>query len=111
MSTNFLQISDVGLEFESRNKFGAQSSVRHDVSAGLDSESLGGGAFSVKQNRKPRSEGRYSSIGDGLESRISIEAKGKIDRLLGEIKNLSDVEKFVLYLKLPTGDTSSEDLR
>ncbi|XP_061191008.1 uncharacterized protein LOC133199164 [Saccostrea echinata] len=111
MSTNFLQVSDVGLEFESRNKLNAQSSVRHDASSGLCSESLGGGPFHVKQNRKHRTEGRYSSIGDGLESRISIEAKGKIDRLLGEIKNLSDVEKFVLYLKLPTGDTSSEELR
>lgn len=31
--------------------------------------------------------------------------------LQGEVRNFSDVEKFVLYLKLPTGDTSSEDLR
>uniref|UniRef100_A0A8W8MCJ6 RFX-type winged-helix domain-containing protein n=1 Tax=Magallana gigas TaxID=29159 RepID=A0A8W8MCJ6_MAGGI len=111
MSSNLLLCSDVGFENESRIKLGASSVPGHAANSVLYSGLMGGDSCHLKQNRKQRPDGRYNSIGDGLETSISNEAKGKIERVLGEVRNFSDVEKFVLYLKLPTGDTSSEDLR
>ncbi|OWF49323.1 uncharacterized protein LOC110451980 [Mizuhopecten yessoensis] len=60
--------------------------------------------------RESHPKGRYSNIEEGLESSVSNEAKDRINRIVGDVKSLSDVEKLLLYLRLPTGDTS-KDLR
>lgn len=42
-------------------------------------------------------------IQEGLERTISAETKDKIEKILNDANQLSDVEKLLLYLKLPTG--------
>ncbi|XP_053386900.1 uncharacterized protein LOC123541920 [Mercenaria mercenaria] len=60
-----------------------------------------------------RDEGskRYGKIQDGLESSISVEGRARITRVLGEIHSLTDVEKLLLYLKLPTGVVQEDQSR
>ncbi|KAL3885055.1 hypothetical protein ACJMK2_025153 [Sinanodonta woodiana] len=64
---------------------------------------MSGGADCIKS--------RYSTIEEGLETSISNDSSDRIMRILNEIKGLSDVEKLLLYLKLPTGAASDDTLR
>ncbi|XP_060080196.1 uncharacterized protein LOC132559583 [Ylistrum balloti] len=76
--------------------------AENDRSELINGDSRGG--------RESQTKGRYSNIEEGLESSVSNEAKNRINRIVGDVKSLSDVEKLLLYLRLPTGDTS-KDLR
>lgn len=58
-----------------------------------------------------KSSGKYGKIQDGLEAAISIDGKNRITRIISEIKQLSDVEKLLLYLKLPTGGLTDDHQR
>ncbi|XP_064596331.1 mucin-2-like [Liolophura sinensis] len=55
------------------------------------------------------SRGRVAKIEEGLDNSVGPEAKVRINKILGDVNRLSDVEKLLLYLKLPTGSGSSED--
>lgn len=70
MSSNLLLCSDVGFENESRIKLGASSVPGHAANSVLYSGLMGGDSCHLKQNRKQRPDGRYNSIGDGLETSI-----------------------------------------
>lgn len=70
MSSNLLLCSDVGFENESRIKLGASSVPGHAAKSVLYSGLMGGDSCHLKQNRKQRPDGRYNSIGDGLETSI-----------------------------------------
>ncbi|XP_041356001.1 serine-rich adhesin for platelets-like [Gigantopelta aegis] len=65
----------------------------------------------TKQTLPQQSESRFSHIKDGLESSVSSDGKERIARIVGEVNSLSDVEKLLLYLKLPTGTTSEDQTR
>lgn len=54
---------------------------------------------------------KYGKIQDGLESSIGIEGRSRITRILGEVHSLTDVEKLLLYLKLPTGAVNEDQNR
>lgn len=70
MSNNLLICSDVGFENESRIKLGVSSVQGHAANSVLYSGLMGGDSCHLKQNRKQRPDGRYNSIGDGLETSI-----------------------------------------
>ncbi|XP_071098625.1 serine-rich adhesin for platelets-like [Haliotis cracherodii] len=63
------------------------------------------------QNSSKQLETRFSNIQDGLESSITSEGKERVNRILNEVNSLSDVEKLLLYLKLPTGASPDDSLR
>ncbi|XP_067653020.1 uncharacterized protein [Haliotis asinina] len=63
------------------------------------------------QNSSKQPESRFSNIQDGIESSISSEGKERVNRILSEVNSLSDVEKLLLYLKLPTGASPDDSLR
>ncbi|XP_052786634.1 uncharacterized protein LOC128221957 [Mya arenaria] len=52
---------------------------------------------------------RYMKIHDGLESSISFDGRERVSKILGEVDCLSDVEKLLLYLRLPTGTICRDD--
>ncbi|XP_025084211.1 uncharacterized protein LOC112558159 [Pomacea canaliculata] len=62
-------------------------------------------------NPKGLSRGQLSNIEDGLELSVSDQAKERISTILENIESLSDVEKLLLYLKLPTGSVSEDAQR
>jgi hypothetical protein len=68
MSSSVSLFHNVGIGIESRSNFDAPRAVRQDASAMFGE--LGGGSLCMKPNRKQRADGRYTSIGDGLESSI-----------------------------------------
>ena len=70
MSSNLLICRDVGCESESRIKLGAPCVQDLAVNSVQFSNLMGGDSCHLKQDRKHRTEGRYSSIGDGLENSI-----------------------------------------
>ncbi|XP_069103167.1 DNA-binding protein RFX7-like [Argopecten irradians] len=91
---------------------GLPSDVNHNranvyISENDRSELINGDS---RYGRETQPKSRYSNIEEGLESSVSNEAKDRINRIVGDVKSLSDVEKLLLYLRLPTGDTS-KDLR
>ncbi|KAK3930385.1 DNA-binding protein RFX7 [Frankliniella fusca] len=54
---------------------------------------------------------RTTMIQDTVEKAVSIESKHTIECLLAQIRQLSPIEKLLLYLKLPNGKSSVDPLR
>lgn len=54
---------------------------------------------------------RTTMIQDTVEKSISMESKHTIECLLAQIRQLSPIEKLLLYLKLPNGRSSVDPLR
>ncbi|XP_050397776.2 mucin-4 [Patella vulgata] len=54
---------------------------------------------------------KLGNIEERIETSVSLEGKDRISNILGEVSQLSDVEKLLLYLKLPTGSATEEVLR
>lgn len=54
---------------------------------------------------------RTTMIQDTVEKAVSIESKHTVECLLAQIRQLSPIEKLLLYLKLPNGRSSVDPLR
>nr|XP_045619353.1 uncharacterized protein LOC123771080 [Procambarus clarkii] len=78
---------------------------------GLECHSNGTGANGDTQWKvvPPQDSSKMSKIRDIVENSASLESKCLVESLVQQVGQLSDVEKFLLYLKLPVGRPPDTD--
>lgn len=61
--------------------------------------------------RDPNESDRTTMIQDTVEKAVSMESKHTVECLLAQVRQLSPIERLLLYLKLPNGRSSADPLR